>query len=82
MRRAAYSVPANIVEGHARNGRKEFIRFLNISRASLEELKYFTLLAADLNYITNSSYGELDAKQTEVSKILYSFTKNLKSNTN
>ena len=77
MRRAAYSVPANIVEGHARNTRKDFIRFLNISRASLEELKYFTLLATDLNYLDKSYYEELNEKQVEVSKILYTFIKNL-----
>jgi len=81
MRRAAYSVPANIVEGHARNTRKDFIRFLNISRASLEELKYFTLLARDLRYLSGKYYEELNSTQIEVSKILYSFSKNLKTKT-
>ena len=77
MRRAAYSIPANIVEGHARNGKKEFLRFLNISRASLEELKYFTFLASDLKYLTKTNYEILNDLQIEVSKILYSFSKNL-----
>jgi four helix bundle protein len=42
MRRAAVSVPANIVEGFKRRGRQEKIRFYNIAEASLEELKYFS----------------------------------------
>lgn len=82
MRRAAYSIPANIVEGHARNGIKEFIRFLNISRASLEELKYFTLLARDLKYLTKTNYEILNELEIEVTRILYSFLQNLKQKSN
>ncbi len=40
MRRAAYSIPSNIVEGHSRKSRKEFLQFLSIAKGSLEELKY------------------------------------------
>ncbi len=50
MRRAAVSVPANIVEGFHRRGAVEKVRFLNIAQGSLEELRYFVRLAADLNY--------------------------------
>lgn len=50
MRRAAVSVPANIVEGFKRRGIGEKIRHYNIAEASLEELKYFFILTTDLQY--------------------------------
>jgi len=77
MRRAAYSVPANIVEGHSRKSKKEFIQFLNIAKGSLEELKYFIILSNDLKYIDNQNRIFLEEKAEEVSMILYSFTKSL-----
>ncbi len=77
IRRAAYSIPANIVEGHSRKSKKEFLQFLNIAKGSLEELRYFLILSADLNYISTQEQSDLEKLAEEVSKILYSFTKNL-----
>ncbi len=54
MRRAAVSVPANIVEGFKRHGSKDKVRFYNIAEASLEELKYFLILIVDLGYIESN----------------------------
>jgi four helix bundle protein len=79
IRRAAYSIPSNIVEGHSRNSEKEFKHFLSIARGSLSELEYFLILSKDLNYISIDEFKELEADAVEISKILYSFTNNLKA---
>ncbi len=50
MRRAAYSIPANIAEGFARRTPGDKARFYNIAEASAEELSYFLILAADLGF--------------------------------
>ncbi len=50
MQRAAVSVPANIAEGFKRRGRSDKARFMNIAQASLEECRYFMILAQDLGY--------------------------------
>ena len=77
MRRASYSIPSNIVEGHSRKSKKEFIQFLSIAKGSLEELRYFLILAFDLNYMNKDIFNTLELRTEELSKILYSFTKSL-----
>lgn len=50
MRRAAVSIPANIAEGFRRRGKAEKARFMNIAEGSVEESRYYLILAQDLGY--------------------------------
>jgi len=50
MRRAAVSIPSNIAEGAGRNGAKEFMNFIGISRGSLAELETQLQLAVMLGF--------------------------------
>ena len=45
IRRAAVSSAANIVEGCAREGEKEYLHFLSIAFGSLREVGYFLNLS-------------------------------------
>lgn len=52
LRRASYSVPANIVEGSSRESQKDYLHFLYIARGSLSETQYFIHLAKRLGYLS------------------------------
>src|SRR5438046_7107973 len=52
LRRAAYSVPANIVEGASRKSERDYLHFLYIARGSLSETQYFLHLAQRLGYLS------------------------------
>jgi four helix bundle protein len=62
LRKAAYSVPANIVEGFARRHRRERLHFLNIAEGSLAEVGYCLHVAMRLGYISSDALGELEAE--------------------
>src|SRR5207248_413359 len=52
LRRAVYSVPANIAEGSARHTTRDYLHFLYISRGSLTETQYFVHLSQRLGYLS------------------------------
>jgi four helix bundle protein len=58
MRRAAVSIPANIAEAFGRSTKPEKARMLNIAQGSLDELRYYLLLAGDLGYPLGPALAE------------------------
>src|SRR5438876_12023386 len=53
-RRAAFSAAANIVEGSAKHGAREYRRFLDITIGSLSELGHAVRVAGELELLPRS----------------------------
>lgn len=67
LRRASVSIPANIAEGFRKKGKNDKARFMNIAQGSVEECRYYLILATDLGYgDSRPLMGQLE----EVSKML------------
>ncbi len=77
MRRAAVSIPNNLAEGAAREGNREFSRFLSIARGSLSELDTQHQIAIRLGYI-DSRAGQANQLLDRVGKLLSGLMKKLK----
>jgi four helix bundle protein len=72
MRRAAISVAANIAEGFRKRGRSDKARYMNIAEGSIEESRYYLILAQDLGY---GDVSKLMSSLEEVSRILNAYAK-------
>jgi len=78
MRRAAVSVPANIVEGCARDGLPEYLNFLNIAFGSLRELGYYLDLSLRLGYLPESHHAQLHDRHAETARVLSGLIQSLR----
>jgi four helix bundle protein len=76
LRRAALSVPTNIVEGYARKSKKELAQFINIALGSLAETEYLLDFAKRLGY-SKSEGSEIEVLITEVGKLLWGFYRSI-----
>jgi four helix bundle protein len=77
LRRAALSVPTNIVEGYGRQGKKELRRFVNIALGSLAETRYLLDFSSRLGYLKTAQYEMLADLAEQVGKLLWKFYKSL-----
>lgn len=73
LRRAALSIPTNIVEGCGRESKKELKRFLVIASGSAAEVEYLLFFASEIDLISKSDHIELNKKILEIKKTLTSY---------
>ena len=72
LRRSAVSIAANIAEGFRKRGRADKVRFMNTAEGSIEECRYYLILAEDLGY---GKTKDLMAALEEVSRLLNAYSK-------
>lgn len=78
IRRAAYSIPLNIVEGCGKNTDKDFARYLDNALGSAKEVEYAFILIRDLNYIGDDLYDVVNKSINEIKAMLIAFIKFLR----
>jgi four helix bundle protein len=78
IRRSAISIPSNIAEGFGRDSNKEYLRFLNISMASLFELQTQIEIAKNIEYLKVEEFNKIYEDSREIERMLVSFIKKIK----
>ena len=78
MKRAAYSIPFNIVEGCGRHSDKDFSHFLDISLGSAHELEYCILLIKDLDFLKVEQFIILNRKVNAIKAMLINLIKSIR----
>jgi len=77
-KRAAYSIPLNIVEGSGRFTEKDFAHFLDQALGSAHELEYCCLMSKDLSYIDQDLFEKTNQLINEVKAMLIGLIKTLR----
>jgi four helix bundle protein len=76
-RRAAVSVSANIAEGSAKKGPREFRRFLDIALGSLAEIHVYLVLAKEFGLLHSGEWGELEALRDHTGRLIWGLCRSL-----
>jgi four helix bundle protein len=75
---AAWSAPANIVEGSTKKGPREFRPFLDISLGSLAEIAYALRVAKDLNLLFGKDLDQIESLREAASKTTWFLYKSVR----
>ena len=79
IRRSSSSIATNIAEGCGRGSDADFGRFLKMAMGSASESEYQILLSFDLNYIDENQFKQMNAKVTEIKRMLSSLISKTKA---
>lgn len=77
IRRAAFSIPANIAEGYARRNLGEYLQFLGIAFGSGAELETGLIMAKEIQILSLKDFEKLTLLLDEVMKMLNALMKSL-----
>ena len=78
IRRSSVSIPSNIAEGYLRDGKYDYLKFLNISLSSLFELQTQTEISKNIDYLNVNDFIILYDDSRELERMLISFIKKIK----
>jgi four helix bundle protein len=77
IRRTAVSIPSNIAEGQGRETTRDFLRFLAITRGSIQELETQILIAFRLGYLKEQEQTQLIESLAEVGRLVSGLRRSL-----
>lgn len=77
--RASVSISSNIAEGFDKKSTKEYLRFLEVSRTSANEVKSLLYLSSRLNFISITEKESLLTRTEEIIKMIVGIIKSLES---
>ena len=80
FQRAAVSIAANISEGYRKISKADKLRFFNIAQGSLEECRYYIILAHDVGYYSDATANDMWAKIEAASTVLNAYCQAIKAN--
>ena len=78
IRRSSISIPSNIAEGYGRQGKNDYLKFLNIALSSLYEMQTQIEIAKNIDYLNENEFNILHEKSREVERMLVSFINKIK----
>jgi four helix bundle protein len=78
LRRSAYSIPLNIVEGCRQNTNKDFASYLDNALGSAHEVEYTCYLIYDVGYISEDQYNAVNIEINEIKAMIIAFIKFLR----
>jgi four helix bundle protein len=79
IKRASISIPSNIAEGYGREGKNDYLKFLNIAMSSLFELQTQLEIGKNLNFIPENNFIAIYEDTRELERMLSSFIKTIKT---